>query len=149
MSMEDAVRHARSPVWEECSMSGMSGEEGRGSPGRPKPTNMEQHLPINPAPVKHTGVLHTCVVSSLVFCHHMNSQTHNSCIIPDSLHAFLISLRTFQKSKHLFATIHDNAVVHQGGLAQKPGIRHFGEKKLWDNQNGTCLQCFLSHFGKF
>lgn len=42
-------------------------------------------------------------------------------------------------TKHLFATFHSNAVVHEELIAQRPEIRHFG-KSLWDIQNGTCLQ---------
>lgn len=37
---------------------------------------------------------------------------------------------TFQKRKHLFATFHDNAVVHQGEFGNLPGICHFGGKKI-------------------
>lgn len=43
----------------------------KGAPGEAKPTNMEQHLPVNPASVKYAGVSHTSVVSLLVFVCHM------------------------------------------------------------------------------
>lgn len=48
----------------------------KGLPREAKPTNMEQHLPVNPASVKYAGVSHTCVVSLLVFLYHMIRHMH-------------------------------------------------------------------------
>lgn len=72
IGMEDVVRHVGSPVWEECSMSGMSGVEGM-SQGRQNPTRSEPHLwtvtIACPAYIVYFIKVHRCVLHLHLYAH--------------------------------------------------------------------------------